>query len=51
METESKNEWIYVYVLLMHFPVQQKLTQHCGSAILQQKLIQFFKKSSHHCYF
>ena len=32
---ESKKEWIYVYVKLIHFAVQQKLTQHCKSTILQ----------------
>ena len=32
---ESKKEWIYVYVYLIHFAVQQKLTQHCTSTILQ----------------
>ena len=28
MGKESKKEWIYVYVELIHFAVQQKLTQH-----------------------
>ena len=28
-----------MYVLLIHFAVQQKLTQPCESTILQQKLI------------
>ena len=32
---ESKKEWIYVYVELIHFAVQQKLAQHCKSTILQ----------------
>ena len=27
--------YIYVYIKLNHFAVQQKLTQHCKSAILQ----------------
>ena len=35
MGKESKKEWICVYVLLIHFAVQQKLTQHCESTILQ----------------
>ena len=28
---------IYVYVQLIHFAVQQKLTQHCKATVLQQK--------------
>ena len=32
---ESRREWIYVYVWLIDFAVQQKLTQHCKSTILQ----------------
>ena len=32
---ESKKEWIYVYVELIHFAVHSKVTQHCKSAILQ----------------
>ena len=35
MGKESKKEWIYVYVELIHFAVQQKLTQHVISTILQ----------------
>ena len=35
MGIESKKEWIYVYVYLIHFAVQQKLTQHCKSTIFQ----------------
>ena len=35
MGIESKKEWIYIYVQLIHFAVQQKLTQHCKSTILQ----------------
>ena len=38
MGKESKKEWIYVYVLLIHFAVAQKLSQHCESTILQQKI-------------
>ena len=29
MGKESKKEWIYVHILLIHFAVQQKVTQHC----------------------
>ena len=32
---EYKEEYIYIYVQLNHFAVQQKLTQHCKSTILQ----------------
>ena len=35
MEKESKKDWMYVYAQLIHFAVQQKLTQHCKSIILQ----------------
>ena len=35
MGTESRREWIYIYVWLIHFAVQQKLTQHCKATILQ----------------
>ena len=35
MGKESKKEWIYVYVQLIHFTVHLKLTQHCKSTILQ----------------
>ena len=30
---------MYVYVKLIHFAMQQKLTQHCKPTTLQQKLI------------
>ena len=30
-EGNSKQEGIYVYVQLIHFAVQQKLTQHCNN--------------------
>ena len=33
----SKREGIYVYIQLIHFVVQQKLTQHCKANILQYK--------------
>ena len=35
MGKESKKEWIYVYVKLIHFAVPLKLTQHFKSSILQ----------------
>ena len=35
MEKESKKEWIYVHIKLIHFAVQQKVTQHCKSTIRQ----------------
>ena len=38
MGKESKKEWICVYVYLIHFAVQQKLTQHCKSTILHLKI-------------
>ena len=31
----SKREGIYVYIKLIHFVVQQKLTQHCKTSIPQ----------------
>ena len=37
MGRKSKEEGIYVYVWLIHFAVQQKLTQHCKATILQLK--------------
>ena len=39
MTKESKKEWIYVNGLLIHFAVQQNITQSYKSTILQQKLI------------
>ena len=41
MGKESKKEWIYI----TDFTVYLKLTQHCKSTILQQKLKTEFKKS------
>ena len=36
MGVESKKEWIYIYVQLTRFAVQQKLAnEHCKSAIVQ----------------
>lgn len=34
---EAEEEGIYVYVWLIHFTVQQELTQHCKATILQLK--------------
>ena len=34
---KSKKEGIYVYIWLIHFILQQKLTQHCKATILQLK--------------
>ena len=41
MRTESKKEWIYVYIEVTYFAVQQKLT-HYKSNIRQQKVIKIF---------
>ena len=30
---------MHIHVELIHFAVQQKLTQHCKATLLQQKLI------------
>jgi len=37
MGRKPKEEEIYVYIWLIHFAVQQKLTQHCKATIIQQK--------------
>ena len=37
-ESKSEEEEIHVYVQLIHFVVQQKLTRHCKAARLQWKL-------------
>ena len=37
MGGRSKREGIQVYIQLVHFIVQQKLTQHCKATILQWK--------------
>ena len=29
MGKELEKEWIHVYILLNHFAIHQKLTQHC----------------------
>ena len=44
MGRESKKEGIYVYVPLIHFAVQHKLTQHCKATILQLKKKKKLKK-------
>ena len=33
----SQREGIYVYIQLIHFVVQQKITQHCKATISQLK--------------
>ena len=38
MRRKSKTEGIYVYVQLIPFAIQQKLTQHCTATILQYTL-------------
>ena len=46
MGKESKKEWIYVYVQLTPFDIEQKLTQHCKATILQlKKKRDVFKKN------
>ena len=35
MGRKSKKQGIYIYMYLIHFVVQQKLTQHCTATILQ----------------
>ena len=35
MGSKSKKEGICVYIDLIHFAVEQKLTQHCKATILQ----------------
>ena len=32
---ESEKEWMYVYVWLNYLVIQQKLSQHCKSTVLQ----------------
>ena len=39
MGRKSKKEGIYVYIWLIHFAVQQKLTQQCKATTLQYKKI------------
>ena len=34
---EGGDMGIYVYVYLIHFVIQQKLTQHCKAIILQKR--------------
>ena len=35
MGRKSKKEGIYIYIWLIDFVVQQKVTQHCKATILQ----------------
>ena len=35
----SPREGIYVYIWLIHFAVQQKLTQHCKATIKEKKIL------------
>ena len=44
MGRKSKEEGIYVHMWLIHFAVQQKLTQHCKATRLQ------FKKKKKDCW-
>ena len=37
VERESKEEWIYVYIWLIQFAVEQTPTQHYKANMLQQK--------------
>ena len=39
MGRESKKEGTYVNMYLIHFAVEQKLTQHCKATLLQLKKI------------
>ena len=39
MEQKSKKEGICVYIWLIHFAVQQKLTQHCKAMIKEKKIL------------
>ena len=41
-EKEIQKTGIYVYIQLIHFAVQQKLTQQCKGARCQQKVIKQF---------
>ena len=50
MGKESKKQWVYVCVWLIHFAEHLKLTQHCKPIIPQFKeiLIKNFKKANPH---
>ena len=50
MGGSSKGTGIYVYIQLIHFIVQQKLTQHCKAIIVQFFLSQKRKKESILCH-
>ena len=39
----SKREGIFVYIQLIHFLVQQKLTQHCKANLPPQKIINKYR--------
>ena len=39
MGKEYEKEWVYVCVLLNHFAVHLKLTQHCKSSLIFKYLI------------
>ena len=41
-----KREGIYVYIRLIHFAVQQKITQHCKATIFQFLFFQVKRKNS-----
>ena len=43
-----KKEGMYVYIQMIHFAVQERLTQLCKANILQYKLILEKGKSSYH---
>ena len=38
MGKESEEEWLYVYVYLIHCALHLKLTQHCKSTVFQYKI-------------
>ena len=44
MGKEPKKEWMHVYVLLIYFAIQQKLTQHYKSPMMQKKKIEKINK-------
>ena len=44
---KSKEEGIYVYIQLIHFFVEGKLTQHCKTTILQLKKKKRDQKKAH----
>ena len=40
-------EWIYVYLQLIHFALQQKLTQHCQATLYSNNKSACKKKNMH----